>query len=303
MGHAIVERSSATLLTSTVAACGRAFAAVVLFSMGINLLMLAAPIYMLQVFDRVLASRSIETLVLLTAMAVFAILTLAALEAVRNHVLVKVSVWLDHRLGGALLAAGIVGGPGRSSGGSGEGLRDLVAVRNFLTGPAVHPILDAPWTPIFVVVIFMLHAVLGWVALGGALLLFALAIANELATRRPLRQSSGEMSRAVRSAEAATRNADAIEAMGMLPNVIQRWRRQSAQAVALQARASLRSGRITASSKFIRLGVQIGILGAGAALVVSNQLTGVNTMIAGLHPVRAAIGAGRAGDRRLALGH
>ena len=296
MGHAIVERSSATLLTSTVAACGRAFAAVVLFSMGINLLMLAAPIYMLQVFDRVLASRSIETLVLLTAMAVFAILTLAALEAVRNHVLVKVSVWLDHRLGGALLAAGIVGGPGRSSGGSGEGLRDLVAVRNFLTGPAVHPILDAPWTPIFVVVIFMLHAVLGWVALGGALLLFALAIANELATRRPLRQSSGEMSRAVRSAEAATRNADAIEAMGMLPTATKcpggraagtRQPPQRPHHRVVQVHTSRGSDRHSRRRR--------GARGQQSAHGRADDRR--------LHPVRAGIGAGRAGDRRLALGH
>jgi len=109
MGGAIMGRPSATLLTSKLAVSGRASAAAVLYSMGINRLMLAAPIYMLQVFGRVLAGRSMETLALLTRIALFAILTRAALEAVTNRILVKVSVWLGQRLGGALLAAGIEG--------------------------------------------------------------------------------------------------------------------------------------------------------------------------------------------------
>ena len=280
------------------AASRRAFVAVALFSMCINVLMLTAPIYMLQVFDRVLASGSLDTLILLSAIAAFAILTLAALEAVRSHVLVKISVWLDRRLGGALLAAGIVGGGGEGTG-SAQGLRDLATFRNFLAGPALHPILDAPWTPIFIAVIFLLHTSLGWVALAGALALFVLAVANEVATRTPLRQSSGEMIGAIRQAEAAARNADAIEAMGMLPNIAERWRRHSAKAVDLQARASLRSGRITAISKFVRLGIQIGILGAGAALVVSNELTPAAMIAASillgraLAPVEQAIGGWR----------
>ena len=279
------------------AASRRAFVAVALFSMCINVLMLTAPIYMLQVFDRVLASGSLDTLILLSAIAAFAILTLAALEAVR-HVLVKISVWLDRRLGGALLAAGIVGGGGEGKG-SAQGLRDLATFRNFLAGPALHPILDAPWTPIFIAVIFLLHTSLGWVALAGALALFVLAVANEVATRTPLRQSSGEMIGAIRQAEAAARNADAIEAMDMLPNIAERWRRHSAKAVDLQARTSLRSGRITAISKFVRLGIQIGILGAGAALVVSNELTPAAMIAASillgraLAPVEQAIGGWR----------
>ncbi len=285
------------LLGEALSACRGAFTGVVLFSLCINVLMLAAPLYMLQLFDRVLSSRSTDTLILLTVIAVGAILTLAALEVVRTNVMVGISTWLDRRLGGAVLTGSVTATLRQGKDPSVQGLRDLSTFRMFLTGPGIFPILDAPWTPIFIAVIFLMHPLLGWLALAGALVLFALAVSNELATRNLLLLSGGASIKALQQAEAAVRNADVIEAMGMMPNLVRRWHRQNAETLALQARASTRSGGITAASKFTRLCLQIGMLGVGAWLVIGDEIT-PGVMIAAaiimaraLAPVEQAIGA------------
>ncbi|MFQ5948935.1 MAG: type I secretion system permease/ATPase, partial [Acidimicrobiia bacterium] len=157
------------LLKDALAACRGGFVAVALFSLCINLLMLAVPLYMLQLFDRVLASRSTETLILLTVIAVAAVLTLAALEVVRTNAMVRISTWLDRKLGGPVLKCSIAASLRQGKDPSVQGLRDLSTFRTFLTGPAIFPILDSPWTPIFIAIVFVLHPLLGWIALGGAL--------------------------------------------------------------------------------------------------------------------------------------
>ena len=257
-----------------------ALLAVGTFSLAINLLTLTAPLYMLQVFDRVLTGRSVETLFYLTAAAGLALLTLAALDAVRNQVLVRLGLWFDRRLGGALLASGVRGALARASTSSIQSLRDLATFRAFISGPAMMAIMDVPWTPIFIGVIFLLHPILGWLALSGALLLFAIAVGNELATRQPLQASTMASFAALQQAEAAVRNADVVEAMGMMGHLIQRWHRKNDATLDHLARASLRGGRISAVTKFLRMSLQIGILGAGAHLVLAGEIT-AGAMIAG----------------------
>ena len=178
-----------------------------------------------------------------------------------------------------------------------QALRDLATFRTFLSGPGIFPVMDAPWTPIFLGVIFLLHPLLGWLSLAGASVLFALALANELATRNLLAESSVASFKALNRAEAAVRNADVIEAMGMMPQLVRRWHRQNAESLDLQARASGRSSAITSVSKFLRLVLQIGVLGVGAWLVIESELT-PGAMIAAsilmgraLAPVEQAIGS------------
>ena len=269
------------------------------FSLFINVLMLTAPLYMLQVFDRVLTSRSVETLVMLTLIAGAALMALGALDALRGAALVRIGTWLDGRIGGPVLAASIAAAVRTGEGASVQKLRDLSTLRTFLTGPGIFPVMDAPWTPIFVAVIFALHPMLGWISLAGALALFGLALINEVATRGLLGRAGGASVGALRQAEAAVRNADAVEAMGMTPALIRRWHARNAEALALQSGASMRSGGITALSKLARMALQIGILGAGAWLVILNELT-PGAMIAGsilmgraLAPVEQAIGTWR----------
>ena len=268
------------LLGQALAACRGCLMAVVVYSLCINLLMLAAPLYMLQLFDRVIASRSVETLLYLTLIALCALLTLVALEVVRSRTMVKWGVWLDRRLSGPTLAGSIAIAADGPREPSVQGLRDLSTLRTFLTGPAIFPILDAPWTPIFIAVIYLLHPLLGQLALGGAVLLLVLAVANDLIARHLLERSGAASILALRQAEAATRNADVIMAMGLTGNLVGRWERANDEVLQLLARASHRGGVLAAASKFIRMALQIGMLGLGAWLVLGNELT-AGGMIAG----------------------
>lgn len=269
--------------------------------MCINLLMLAAPLYMMQLYDRVLSSRNIDTLVLLTIMAGAAILTMSLLDMIRGQAMVRLGSWIDRKVSPDLLTASIAQTLRRGETPSVQGLRDLGTFRTFLTGPAMFPIMDAPWTPIFLAVIFMLHPILGWVATGGAVVLFVLAITNEVSTRKLLQMSGGASILALQQAEAAARNADVIEAMGMMPALVRRWHERNSQHVTLQAQASHRSGAIGATSKFVRLLLQIGILGTGAYLAIQTEIS-PGAMIAAsiimgraLAPVEQAIGSWRSG--------
>ena len=246
---------------------------VALFSLGINILMLTAPLYMLQVYDRVLTSRSSETLLYLTLAAAIALLTLGLLEAVRSQIMIRLGSWIDRQLSGVVLGDAILSALRQSSEPSVQGLRDLSACRVFLSSHALFAFLDVPWMPIFIAVVFLLHPVLGWIAVAGALTLVIFAIANEVVTRVPLRRSADMHVRATEDAAAAARNADAVQAMGMLPAILGRWERRNNTLIALQEVASLRSGRISALAKFLRFMLQVAVLGAGAKLVLMNEIT------------------------------
>ncbi len=293
-GSAPVDRRLADALR----ACRGAFIAVLVFSLGISLLMLTAPLYMMHLSDHVLPSRSNETLLVLSGICVFALIVFGILEGARSHVMVGIGTWLDRRLGSAVLLSSVQQAL-RETNSSGQGLRDLGTVRQFLTGPALLSFFDSPWTPIFVAVIYGLHPTLGAVALASALVLFALAILNEYATRGALKRANSESIRALASAEAAIRNADAIEAMGMMPNLQARWHRDNSYVLDLQARAAARTNHISAVSKTLRLFLQIAMLGVGAYLAIAGEIT-PGVMIAAsilvgraLAPVEQAIGAAR----------
>lgn len=285
-----------SVFEQTVLTCRKALFPVVVFSAFINLLMLTVPFYMLQVFDRVLTSRSEETLLFLTFIAIGAILTLSALEAVRSRLFVRVSVWLNARLSGDILKNSISNALGAAGSSNARGLRDLETVRSFATGAGIFPLLDAPWAPLFLGVMFLLHPMIGWIATIGAAILFGMALLNERATRPILDQAAGASNKSVQRAEAAVRNADVIEAMGMAPNLVQRWNNDNAEAIRLQALASDRAGTISSAVKFLRFGIQLLVMGVGAYLAISQEMS-PGAMIAGsiimgraLAPVEQAIG-------------
>ena len=283
-------------------ACRGAFGIVMIFSLAINLLTLASPLYMMQVFDRVLASRSGDTLVMLTLITMLAIGVMALIEAIRAQMLVRIGNWLDDRLGptvfsGALKVA-LRADPARAA----QGLRDLASVRGFVTGPAVTPLLDAPWAPIFIIALFLLHPILGLIGLGGGVLLFGLALINEFITRRPLGEANLAAGKTHQRAEAALRNAEVIRAMGMGEGVLRVWRRENAGTREASRVAGSRGAVILAVSKFSRIFVQTGILGAGAWLVIQHEAS-AGAMFAsmfllgrGLAPVEGAIRLVEPGD-------
>jgi len=188
--------------------------------------------------------------------------------------MIRVSSWLDRKLGGPVLTASIVGALRQGGERTAQNLRDLSTFRTFLAGPTLFPVLDAPWAPVFLGVIFLLSPLLGILATAGAVTLFSLGLLNERVTRQPLRAASKAQMMTQYQADASVRNADVIEAMGMMPNLIRRWERRSAEASRLQALAGDRGAIITATSKFVRIAIQSLVLGCGAWLVIQHEATG-----------------------------
>jgi PrtD family type I secretion system ABC transporter len=244
-----------------------------LFSLAINLLLLVPPLYMLQVFDRVLASRSVETLVVLTVAAIVALLVMAVLDVLRARLLGAVGAALDRGLGPRVLD-GLLAHTARLSGGAYlNGLRDVNTLRTFLGGAGLMALFDAPWLPIFLLVIFLFHPLLGIVALVGAIAMLLLAVLNERLTRKPLERSQAEARRAGRFIDANVRNAEVVNALGMLPAVTQRWAKLNDAALLEQMRANRIGGSLTGWTKFARQFIQLAMLGVGALLVVSQDVT------------------------------
>lgn len=260
------------LLISALRMCRRGFLATVLFSFVINMLLLTAPLYMLQVYDRVLNSRSVDTLIYLTLIALCAFLTLWALDVLRGRVMIAAGTWLEKSIGGEVLAANLALAL-ESQRVSIQPLRDISQLRGFLSGSAIFPILDAPWTPIFLAAVFLLHPLLGWIGLFGAITILALALINELVTANLVRKAGVVSERAMEDAQSATRNADAVEAMGMAENLSSRWQQTMRHSLDDQARASRRGGLVASSSKLIRQILQIAILGTGAWLVLGSEMS------------------------------
>jgi PrtD family type I secretion system ABC transporter len=296
--NAVKSTGEATALQGALHSARSGFVAVGVFSFFLNLLMLATPLYMLQVFNRVLSSGHTYTLLYLTIITLFALAILGILYGIRAWILGRLSSWLGSalspRLIGASLHSSLMGSPLGS-----QPLNDLRQIQTFISGTGITAMFDAPWVPIFVAVIWVMHPWLGALALASAVALFTLALLNELGTRRPQRESQQHQSGAQQFAESSLRNAEVVQAMGMLPGLLGRWQRLNMQAVEPQNLAGGRSAFIMAASRFLRLGVQVGILGMGAMLVLNSQIT-PGQMIAGsillgraLAPVEQSIGAWR----------
>jgi PrtD family type I secretion system ABC transporter len=266
------DPTAETPLRRALRACRRQFVLVGLFSGVVNLLQLTTSIYMMQVFDRVLATRILDTLLYLSLIAVAAVLVLALLEAVRGQVMQRLASWVEHRVAPEgfvrAIESTLRGRPYRM-----EALRDLAVCRGYLGSPGALSLYDVPWVPVYLAVIFLLHPVMGWIAVGGALLLFALTLTSELSTSKLLREANTAAMTSQRRADAISRNAEVIDSMGMLPSVIGRWRESVAAISGPQQRAADRAAVLLAATKFFRLAVQIAILGVGAYLVLMQELT------------------------------
>ncbi|MFN6998008.1 MAG: type I secretion system permease/ATPase [Aquincola tertiaricarbonis] len=266
---------------------------VAFFSFFINLLALTSSLYMLQVYDRVLASRSLPTLLYLTLFAAGCLATLALLEVVRSRLLVRMGVRFDAQLSGLVFRRTLQGGR------TAQPLRDLDQLRNFFAGPTTLSLLDAPWMPVYIGLVYLLHPWLGHVALAGGVLLLGLGLWNERATRRPLTEAGQEMSASAQFAELSGRNAEVVQAMGMVPALSRVWRLRHDYALGLQGLASDEAANVAGVAKAFRLFLQVAILAVGAWLVILQQST-AGVMIASsivmgraLAPLESAIGGWR----------
>lgn len=282
-------------IRQALATCKSAFAATALFSFAINMLLFASPIYMLQIYDRVLPSRSETTLVMLSLLVAGLLLTIGLLEWIRTQILVRAGARIDQMLNRRILSAVFH----INGGGSANAVRDFDAVREFFTGSGFLAFLDAPWAPIFIGVCFVMNPWLGALALGGSILLLGLAILNEMMTRTPLGEAGRENIAANSFVESSLRSSEAVHAMGMMPGIIDRWLEKRDRVLALQARASDRAGLLMSATKFVRMLLQSAILGLGAYLAIQNVIS-PGAMIAAsiimgraLAPVEMAVGQWR----------
>ena len=276
-----------------------AFKTVAVFSAIINMLLLVPSLYMLQVYDRVLASRNQTTLLLITTIIVAAYIVMSALEFVRSFVLIRIASQLDMQLNQRVYTAAFEQNLKRAGGNAGQALQDLTTVRQFLSGNALFAFFDAPWFPIYLIIIFLIHPYLGVFALCGTFIHMSLAIWNEKATKKPLAEANMMAVSASNLATNNLRNAEVIESMGMLPNFTKRWFGLHTKFLRLQAEASEKAGIITATTKFVRVTLQSLILGFAALLVLDGKITPgmmiVCSILMGrvLNPVEQLIGVWR----------
>ena len=294
MKHA--GQSPKSELACALRSCKGAFKTVGYFSAIINLMLLVPSLYMLQVYDRVLASRNQTTLLMLTIMVLGAFAFMSLLEFVRSFVLIRVGAKLDMALNQRIYTAAFEQNLKKAGGNAGQALQDLTTVRQFVTGNALFAFFDAPWFPFYLVVIFLFDSSLGVFALCGITVLIALAYVNEVASRKPMVEAGNMAIAAGNLATNNLRNAEVIEAMGMLPNLMARWYKLHGRFLQLQAEASEKTAVITAFTKFFRVSLQSLILGFGALLVLDGKITGgmmiVSSILMGrtLSPVEQLIG-------------
>jgi PrtD family type I secretion system ABC transporter len=244
-----------------------------LFSLVINLLLLAPPLYLLQVFDRVLTSRREETLLVLTLATLIALGVMSLLDVVRTRLLVAAGAALERRVAPRLVGALLERAARLSPPEQLTGSRDAAALRAFVAGPGILALFDAPWLPLFILIIFLFHPWMGAVALAGALLMALLAVLNERATRNSLRQAQAESRRAARFVDASVRNAELVRALGMHPAIVQRWMQLNDKGLGAQLEAGAVGSAYTGLTRFMRQLIQTAMLALGAYLVLQEHLS------------------------------
>jgi PrtD family type I secretion system ABC transporter len=272
------------------------FGATILFSFFSNILMFVGPLYMLQVYDRVLASRNELTLIMISAIAIALLVTYGLLEFIRSKLLVRAGLQFDDMLANPAFNRVIRNQLANPNGGAQVTLQDVDKVREFMTGQGILAFFDAPWVPLFLALCFAFHPWLGIVATVGAVIIFILAITNEFATRDLLQEAGAANQGASHFVSTTMQNAEVIRAMGMEKQLAKRWLKQHDNVLETQAKASGRAGAVMASTKFVRMSLQIAILGTGAYLAILQEIS-PGIMIAAsivmgraLAPVEQAVG-------------
>ena len=275
-------------------ACRPHFIGIAVFSGLLNVLYLTPSIYMLQVYDRVVPTGGITTLLFITLAVAFALITLAALDAIRARLLVRASLRLDKELAGPLLERLMA----RTAPGAPIlGMREFDILRQAISGQAALGFLDAPWTPIYVVIAFMLHPALGGLTIFGGVILVALALFNERSTKAKSLAAAKATNSAYAAQEAAAQNADIVKALGMRGALRERQLSDRRSGLSLAGQAQFTGGQYAALTKFTRLFLQSAALGLGAYLAVNREISSGAIIAASilmsraLQPVEQVVGS------------
>lgn len=273
------------------------FWVITLFSGVINLLTVVPAIYMMQVFDRVMASRNETTLLVLTVLALGLFVLSSVVEWIRGQVMIKMSVGIDLDLGERLFGAAFQKSLKEHNANPAQVMSDLNALRQFLTGPSLIALLDLPWMPIFLIVTALLHPWLGLFTLIGALILFALAIWNENATREGLEEANQISVHSANYVNSTLQNAEVIQAMGMLGSLQKRWSTLQKRLISAQTTASDKAAHISTITRLVRTAWQSLAMGLAMLLILEGQITAGVMMAAGfliskaMLPAEQAIGS------------
>lgn len=260
-------------LTATLWSFRSEFTVCMIFSMVVNLLMLTPSLYMLQVFDRVLISYNQLTLVALTLVMLFLFIVMAFAEWSRSRLLVRAGVRLDQQLNSRVFNASFEAYLNQLSHNPVQAFTDLTNVRQFLTGNGLFAFMDAPWIPIYMVVCFLLHPMLGWLSLIFAVILIGVAWAGNRLTRMPVEKAAQSGVRVNTFVHSKLRNAEVIESLGMLGDLRRRWLTRHQEHLVLNAKSHDIGSRVQAFTKFVRYTFQSLSLGAGALLVIRGELS------------------------------
>ncbi|HKM95309.1 MAG TPA: type I secretion system permease/ATPase [Buttiauxella sp.] len=273
------------------------FIILLFFSCVINMLMLAPAIYMLQVYDRVLVSKNTTTLLMLTLLIVGLYIIIAMIESARSSVMVRLGNRLDVKLSQLVFNAAFKRKVATGENNPAQSLAELDQIRQFLSGNSLFALLDIPWTPVYLFIAFVVHPLLGYLALGGILILFVLTIVSEISTKRPIQQAHSLTVSNASKLNKQLQNSDAIEAMGMLSTLKFNWQEQHSKVLVLQTQIADKNAGLSSLSRFVRVLLQSIALGAGALLVIGGQITPglmiASSIILGrvLNPVEQIIGS------------
>ncbi len=260
-------------MKAALASCRRHFLSSLIFSALMNVLYIGPVLYMLQVYDRVVAGQARLTLLFLTIIIAVVIGTLSLLEQVRSRLLIRASMRLDRQLAGLLLDTSLSGRGPTGEAMNKQVLREFDTLRQALTGPAILSFFDFPWSPIYVIVCFLIHPAIAALAVAGGAALLFIAVRNEKRTSTPLKQANAAANKAYVSQEQTLAGAEVIRALGMRSALVRRHLSERRAMLDLQAHASFAGGHYVAISKFIRLLLQSLALGLGAWLAINNQIS------------------------------
>jgi PrtD family type I secretion system ABC transporter len=276
-----------TLYETVLTSIRRQVPALFLFSCLVNILLLVTVLYMLQVYDRVLATGSLDTLIWLTLGALAAIVIYGLLEQARRVILLRIGTWLNNKLAGPVTRLAM---EARLRGTVSEaGPKDVADLRNFIGGDGMLAFLDAPWTLIFIAFIWLLHPALGILATLGAVSLFALALANDLITRTQQRRAQSTLRDNHDVALRYMDGGETIAPLGMSGTILSKWQDRESDALAEQQRLAEKTAAILSLSRVLRLALQVLVLGLGAYYVLEGELTGGGMIAASIILARAMV--------------
>ena len=258
-------------LIAAVAKCKSAFWIVFWFAFVINLLMLLTPLYSLQVLDRVIGSGNLYTLMWLSIVVGIIYFIYGLLQIARSFTLIKVGEWLDKTVAPIIFGYSISASATRVNTGASQLLRDFQTIKTFLTSTGINTLFDAPWSVIYIIVIFLIHPYIGILTLVGAVLIVFTAFFNAAATNKTLGEATEFSIKGMTQADIANRNSEVVEAMGMIKNVTKDWHKFNLASLDKQSTASYRNGVISNFSRFIRNIMQMLVTGIGAYVVVSTR--------------------------------